>query len=78
MEGKHGRAGARAETARDHREPLTVRAAKEGATMYELPAYPIAPNLWRWEICCGSALLRCGTTRTKAAAELAVNEIANT
>jgi hypothetical protein len=46
--------------------------------MYELSIYPIAPNLWRWEIRCGGALLRCGTTLTRAAAELVVNEIANT
>jgi hypothetical protein len=46
--------------------------------MYELSIYPIAPKLWRWEIRCGGALLRCGTTRTRAAAEMAVNEIVNT
>jgi hypothetical protein len=46
--------------------------------MYELSVYPIAPFLWRWEIRCGGALLRCGTAPTRAAAEMAVNEIVNT
>jgi hypothetical protein len=45
--------------------------------MYQLSVYPIAPNLWRWEIRCGGALLRCGTAWTRPAAEMAMNEIAN-
>ena len=45
--------------------------------MYQLSVYAITPYLWRWEIRCGGALLRCGTAPTRAAAEMAVNEIAN-
>ena len=41
--------------------------------MYELSVYPIIPNLWRWEIRCDGALLRCGTAPTRAAAERAMN-----
>ncbi len=37
--------------------------------MYELSIYLIAPSLWRWEIRCGTVLFRCGTARTKMAAE---------
>ena len=36
--------------------------------MYDLSVYPITPNLWRWEIRCGGALLRCGTAWTRVAA----------
>jgi hypothetical protein len=43
--------------------------------MYELSVYPITAHLWRWEIRCGGALLRCGTAYTKAAAETAVREV---
>ncbi len=46
--------------------------------MYETSIYSIAPNVWRWEIRCGGALLRCGTTSTKAAAEILINALANT
>ena len=46
--------------------------------MYQFSVYPITPGLWRWELRCGGALLRCGTAATKAAAELAVNEVINT
>ena len=45
--------------------------------MYETSIYSIAPNLWRWEIRCGGALLRCGTTATKAAAEIHINAVVN-
>jgi hypothetical protein len=45
--------------------------------MYELSVYPITPKLWRWEIRCGGALLRCGTAPTRDAAEIALNEIVN-
>jgi hypothetical protein len=45
--------------------------------MYEFSVYPITPNLWRWEIRGGGALLCCGTTLTRAAAETVVNEIIN-
>jgi hypothetical protein len=59
-------------------EFLPCRLGKEGATMYQLSVYPITPNLWRWEIRCGGALLRCGTAYTRAAAEWAVNEVVHT
>jgi hypothetical protein len=45
--------------------------------MYELSIYPITPDLWRWEIWCGSALLRCGTAPTRVAAEIAVRDVIN-
>jgi hypothetical protein len=47
-----------------------------GAAMYQTLVYAITPNLWRWEIRCGGALLRCGTASTKAAAETDMNEFA--
>ena len=46
--------------------------------MYATSIYRIAPNLWRWEIRSGGALLRCGTTATRAAAELHVKAVVNT
>ena len=46
--------------------------------MYETSIYSITPNLWRWEIRCGGALLRCGTAPTRAAAEMGVNAAVNT
>jgi hypothetical protein len=46
--------------------------------MYELSVYPITPNLWRWEVRCGRALLRCGTAPTRAAAEMAAGEVITT
>ena len=46
--------------------------------MYETSIYSIAPNLWRWEIRCGGALLRCGTAETRAIAELHVKAVVNT
>jgi hypothetical protein len=45
--------------------------------MYELSVYSITPNLWRWEICGGGALLRCGNAPTRAAAEADVRELIN-
>jgi hypothetical protein len=45
--------------------------------MYQASVYPITPNLWRWEIRCGGALLRCGTAETRGAAEKAANEVVN-
>jgi hypothetical protein len=45
--------------------------------MYQLSVYPLTPNLWRWEIRSGGALLRCGTASTKVAAEMDVNEVVN-
>jgi hypothetical protein len=37
--------------------------------------YAITPNLWRWEIRWGGALLRCGTAPTRVAAEVDANEV---
>jgi len=37
----------------------------------------VTPNLWRWEIRRGGALLRCGTAPTRSAAEVSVNEVVN-
>jgi hypothetical protein len=57
---------------------MAIRPAKEDMTMYELSFYPIAMYLWRWEIRCGGALLRCGTAPTRVAAETAANKTAST
>jgi len=40
--------------------------------------YAIAPNLWRWEIRSGGALLRSGTALTRAAAELNAKQFVRT
>jgi hypothetical protein len=45
--------------------------------VYQTSIYSITPNLWRWEIRCGKALLRCGTASTRAAAEMDVNVVVN-
>jgi hypothetical protein len=45
--------------------------------MYVLSVYTITAYLWRWEIRCGGGLLRCGTARSKAAAETAVRAAIN-
>jgi hypothetical protein len=45
--------------------------------MYQISIYSITPYLWRWEIRCGGALLRCGTAHTRVAAEKDVNEVIN-
>jgi hypothetical protein len=45
--------------------------------MYQLSVYPITPNLWRWEIRSGGALLRCGTAPTKADAQRDVTDVVN-
>jgi hypothetical protein len=50
------------------------RLKMEGATMYEISVYSITPNLWRWELRCGGALLCCGTAPSRADAEMEVNE----
>ncbi len=55
----------------------TFRFEKEGSTMYQISVYSITPNLWRWEVRCGGALLRCGTAPSKAAAEMNVSCILN-
>ena len=39
--------------------------------------YAITPNLWRWEIRLGGALLRCGTGPTRGAAEKDMNHFVN-
>ena len=57
---------------------LKVRLNEEGATMYQLSVYAIEPNLWRWELRSGGALLRCGTAPTRVAAEMDMNEVVNT
>ncbi len=46
--------------------------------MFRTSVYSITSNLWRWEIRCGGALLRCSTAPTRAIAEMAANEVANT
>jgi hypothetical protein len=46
--------------------------------MYQLSIYPVTPNLWRWEVRCGGALLRCGTAPTRFAAEQDVSVFVNT
>lgn len=46
--------------------------------MYEISVYPITRNLWRWEIRCGGALLRCGTAYTRIAAETDAYEVVHT
>jgi hypothetical protein len=46
--------------------------------MYQISVYSITPNLWRWEIRRGSALLSCGTAPTKFAAETVASEVVNT
>jgi hypothetical protein len=43
--------------------------------MYEILIYRITTNLWRWEVRCGGALLRCGTAHTKQGAESDVREL---
>jgi hypothetical protein len=46
--------------------------------MYQVSVYLITPNLWRWEIRGGGALLRCGTAPTRIAAEIEAQAVANT
>ena len=45
--------------------------------MYQISVYSITPKLWRWELRCGGALLRCGTALTTAAAERDANWVLN-
>ena len=40
-------------------------------TGFEVTAYPITANLWRWEVRADGALVRCGTTKRKAAVAVA-------
>jgi hypothetical protein len=46
--------------------------------MYQLSVYSITPNLWRWEIRSGGALLVCGTAATRVAAEINAYQVINT
>ena len=46
--------------------------------MYDLSVYPVMSYLWRWEIRCGGALLRCGTAPSWAAAAMTVRDVINT
>ena len=46
--------------------------------MYQVSVYAITPNLWRWELRCGGALLRSGTAYTRVAAEMDANQVVNT
>jgi hypothetical protein len=62
----------------DLKERKWFRRERSNTPMYATSIYWIAPSLWRWEIRCGGALLRCGTAPTKAAAELHVNAVVNT
>ena len=45
--------------------------------MYQISVYSIAPKLWRWELRCGGALLRCGTAPTGLAVEREVSCVLN-
>ncbi len=45
--------------------------------MYDVLIYAITANLWRWEIRCGGALLRCGTAHCRLAAKREVSEVVN-
>jgi hypothetical protein len=43
--------------------------------MYEVSIYRFTTTLWRWEIRCGGALVRCGTAHSQREARSEVNEI---
>ena len=45
--------------------------------MYQTSVYSITPKLWRWELRCGGALLRCGTAPSRVAAEMDGSGIIN-
>ena len=45
--------------------------------MREILIYPITEILWRWEIRRGHALLRSGTARSQAAAQIEANDVAD-
>jgi hypothetical protein len=59
------------------REFFDLPVRKGDATMYQLSVYSITSNLWRWEIRCGGALLRCGTAPTRGAALIDGNGVVN-
>ncbi len=46
--------------------------------MYQISVYSITSKLWRWDIMCDGALLRCGTAWTRVDAESVVDEVVNT
>jgi hypothetical protein len=43
--------------------------------MYQVLIYRITLGLWRWEIRCGGALVRCGTAGSEAGAYSEAHEI---
>ena len=45
---------------------------------HQVSVYAITPNLWRWELRCGGALLCCGTSPNRVAAEMDVNHVVKT
>ena len=45
---------------------------------HQVSVYAITPNLWRWELRRGGALLRCGTAPNRVAAEMDVNHFVKT
>jgi hypothetical protein len=51
---------------------------KRSPTEFRVFVYAIAAELWRWEIRCDGALLRCGTSRSRKAAEQDVAAEINT
>jgi len=51
---------------------------KKIPTEFQVSVYVIAAELWRWEIRFDGALLRCGTSRSREAAERDVAAEINT
>jgi hypothetical protein len=45
--------------------------------MCQISVYSITHKLWRWELRCGGALLRYGTTPNRVGAEMDVSGIIN-
>jgi hypothetical protein len=43
--------------------------------MYEIAIYRFTTTLWRWEVRCGGAVIRCGTAHSKIEAQSEVDEI---
>ena len=43
--------------------------------MYQILVYRIVKDLWRWEVRCGGALLRCGTAHTRQTAHGEANGV---
>jgi hypothetical protein len=46
--------------------------------MYQVSVYAVTQYVWRWELRSGGTLVRCGTAPTRAAAERAAKQFANT